>query len=176
VIRGKGIFSSQLLRAVEEVNSVTAQDRSAVVLVWVGSNDLWELYSGKPEVTAETEEQDAMRFSENVRLILFELRNAGAEVIIATLDDQSKRPARTRHEVYPDITAEELKRMSAQVTRYNEIILEKAEEHNALSVDFYGSEIFVQNETLSTDGYHPSSQGYDQIYKEWYKVLVKLLP
>ncbi len=176
VIRGKDIYASQLLRAVEEVKSVTAQDRSAVVLVWVGSNDLWELYSGQTEVTVEAEAQDAMRFSENVRLILFELRKAGAEVIIATLDDQSKRPARTRNEVYPDITAEELKRMSAQVTRYNEIILEKAEEHNALVVDFYGSEIFIQDDTLSADGYHPSSAGYDQIYKEWYKVLVKLLP
>lgn len=176
VIRGRGVFSSQLLRAVNEVESVTAQDRSAVVLVWVGSNDLWELYSGKAEIAPETEEQEAIHFEENVRIILFELRNAGAEVIIAKLDDQSKRPARTRHGVYPDITAEELVRMSAQVIRYNEIISKKAVEHNALTVDFYGSDIFIQDETLSSDGYHPNSEGYDQIYKEWYKVLLKILP
>jgi len=176
LIHGRGNFSSQLLRAVNEVKSVTAQDRSAVVLVWVGGNDLWELYTGTDVVTAEDEERDALRFEENIRIILFELRNAGAEVIIARLDDQSKRPAHTRHNIYPDITAAELKRMSAQVLRYNEIISTKAESYNTLTVDFYGSEIFIQDETLSEDGYHPNSAGYDLIYKEWYKILVKILP
>ncbi|GAB1470035.1 hypothetical protein MASR2M66_09120 [Chloroflexota bacterium] len=176
LIQGKGNYSGQLLRAVTEVTSVTAQGRSAVALVWIGGNDLWELYTGTAEVTAEDEERDALRFEENIKAILFELRSAGAEVIIARLDDQAKRPAQTRHEIYPDITAAELKRMSAQVLRYNEIISKQAAENNALIVDFYGSEIFVQDDTLSWDGYHPNSAGYDIIYKEWYKVLVKILP
>jgi len=176
VIQGKGVFASQLMRAVNEVKSVTAQDRSAVVLVWVGGNDLWELYSGIAEITVETEEQDALHFEGNIKIILYELRNAGAEVIIAKLDDQSKRPARTRHEAYPDITTSELKRMSMQVSRYNEIIANAAKENNALVVDFYGSDIFTQDATLAPDGYHPNSDGYEQIYKEWYKVMLKILP
>ena len=176
VIQGRDVFASQLMRAVNAVESVTAQDRSAVVLVWVGGNDLWELYSGIAEIAPETEKQDALRFEGNLNVILYELRKAGAEVVVAKLDDQSKRPARTRHEAYPDITTLELKRMSVQLNRYNEIIVNAAVENNALIVDFYGSDIFTQPETLSPDGYHPNSEGYEKIYKEWYKVLLKILP
>jgi lysophospholipase L1-like esterase len=176
LIGGRAEFFGQLQRAVSEVESASAQGRSAVVFVWIGSNDLWELYSGTREVTPEMESQDVLRFSENISTVLRELRRSGAEVIIAKLDDQSQRPARTRGETYPAITADELERMSQQVLRYNEAISEQAELYGALIVDFYGSEIFTQPETLASDGYHPNTAGYDLIAQAWYKALIKILP
>ena len=176
LIRGKDEFSGQLELAVSEVKSAASQKRAAVVLVWVGGNDLWELYTGTSEVTIEMEEQDALRFAQNMDTIVYELRNAKAEVIIATLDDQSLRPAKTRGEVYPDITNDELLRMSMQVQRYNESIAAVATKYNALAVDFYNSEIFIQPTTLSADGYHPNTTGYELIAQAWYKSLIKILP
>lgn len=176
LIRGDADFSGQLERAISEVESVTSQGRAAVVLVWVGGNDLWELYTGETDVTVEQEEQDAQRFAQNIDTIIFNLRTAKAEVIIAKLDDQSKRPAQTRSETYPNITTDELVRMSLQVQRYNGIISEKAAAYNALTVDFYGSDIFIQSITLSADGFRPNPYGYDLITQAWYKSLIKILP
>ena len=176
LIRGDGDYSGQLERAINEVESVTSQGRAGVVLVWIGGNDLWELYTGPADVTAAQEAQDVERFTENIDTILFDLRTAKAEVIIALLDDQSKRPAQTRGETYPDITTDELERMSAQIQRYNETIAEKAELYGALTVDFYGSDIFTQSATLSADGFHPNPYGYDLITQAWYKALITILP
>jgi lysophospholipase L1-like esterase len=176
LVNGRDDFSGQLVRAVDEVRSVISQRRAAVVLVWVGGNDLWELYTGETDVTVEQEEQDAQRFSRNIDAIIFALRDANAEVIIAKLDDQSKRPAQTRSETYPGITADELVRMSLQVQRYNEIISETAQRYNALTVDFYDSTIFTQKATLAADGFHPNPAGYDLIAQAWYKTLIKILP
>ncbi|MFN8433635.1 MAG: SGNH/GDSL hydrolase family protein [Anaerolineales bacterium] len=176
LLNGKDEFSGQLDLAVSEVKSAASQRRAAVVLVWIGGNDLWELYTGTTEVTIEMEEQDALRFSQNMDTIVFELRNAKAEVIIAKLDDQSQRPAKTRGEVYPDITNDELLRMSMQVQRYNESISAIATKYNALTVDFFNSEIFTQSTTLAADGYHLNPTGYELISQAWYKALIKILP
>lgn len=176
LINGTDDFSGQLVQAIREVESAASQRRAVVVLVWVGGNDLWRLYTGKMQVTVEQEERDARRFAANIDTILLQLRNAEAEVIIAKLDDQSRRPARSRSEAYPDITADELVRMSLQVQRYNQIIAETAAQYGALTVDFHGSEIFVQSETLAANGFHPNPAGYDLIAQAWYKVLSTLLP
>lgn len=176
LIYGDGDFSGQLVRAVGEVKSAASQGRAAVVLVWVGGNDLWELYTGEAEVTQEDEEKDARRFSENIEVILLELRKSQAAVIIARLDDQSKRPARTRSETYPAITADELERMSAQVRRYNEIISERAEKFSVLTVDFYDSHVFTNESTLARNGFYPNPAGYELIAQAWYKALIPLLP
>ena len=101
---------------------------------------------------------------------------AGIKLVIAKLDDQSKRPARTRGEKYPFITESELHRMSTQVGRYNEIISKKAVEYNAVTVDFYSTELFTNSETLAADGYHPNPFGYDLIAQAWYKALINILP
>lgn len=173
---GRGQFSGQLERAVGEVQSAYSQGRGAIVLVWVGENDLWELYSGKTEVAPEREEQDVKRFSGNIETMLSLIRETGAAVIVARLDDQSLRPARTRSEAYPDITAGELERMSAQIRKYNAVIDAAAQKYNAFTVNFYGSEIFTQPATLASDGYHPNSAGYDLISQVWYKAVSPILP
>lgn len=176
LLHGDGELSGQLVRAVDEVQSAASQRRAAVVLVWVGGNDLWQLYTGTSPVTPAEEEADALRFAGNMDAVIYELRASGAEVIIARLDDQAKRPAKTRSETYPDITADELIRMSAQTRRYNDIISEKAENYNALVVDFFPTDILIQPATLAANGFHPNSDGYDLIAQAWYKSLSKILP
>ena len=176
LVLGDSNFSGQLSRAVTEVQSATAQGLSPVALVWIGGNDLWELYAGNAEVTPEQEQRDVERFSENISLTISELRKAGAEVIVARLDDQSKRPAKNRAELYPNITAEELERMSAQVLEYNARIDAWSDEYGALTVDYYASDIFVEPASLSADGMHPNESGYEEISQLWYKALIPILP
>ena len=176
LIEGDQGFLGQLPRAIDEVALAKSQDRGAAVFVWIGSNDLWYLYEYGGDIRDEQEAQDLEHFSANIDLILSELRNAGAEVIIALLDDQSKRPVAIKGEAFLEITADELNRMSVQVQRYNEIITQKATQYGALTVDFYNTDIFTNPATLYDDGNHPNAAGYDVIAQKWYEVLITILP
>lgn len=176
LIHGDGNLPGQLTRTLSEVELSASEWRASVVLIWIGGNDLWELYTGTSEVTVEQEEQDVFRFSANMDTIISSLREAGAEVVIARLDDQAKRPAKSRSQTYPDITADELSRMTRQIQRYNEVITQKANQYGALTVDFYETDIFTQPETLAPNGFHPNPVGYDLIAQTWYKALIKILP
>lgn len=176
LIEGDQGFLGQLPRAIDEITLAKSQDRGAVVFVWIGSNDLWYLYEYGGDIGDEQEAQDLEHFSTNIDLILSELRGAGAEVIIALLDDQSKRPVAIRGEAFLEITADELNRMSVQVQRYNEIITQKATQYGALTVDFYNTDIFTNPAMLYDDGNHPNAAGYDVITQNWYEVLITILP
>lgn len=168
----QGMFG-QVQRAVAEVNLSLSQGRGVVVLVWIGHNDLWRLYE-REGVDAVREDQDAQRFASNLDTILIELRGAGAQVIIALLDDPSNRPAVLRSENFPGITLDELESMSMQVQRYNELITQKAEQYGVLTVDFYNADIFSNPALLSDDGVHPNAAGYDLITGKWYETLSEL--
>lgn len=176
LVHGNADFMGQLDRAVTEIQTSTSLGHPIIALVWVGGNDLWELYSGEAQVTPDQEEADVRRFSENMSLTISELRKAGAEVVVAKLDDQAKRPAKTRGEVYPAITAEELERMSQQVIKYNGEIERWADKYGALTVDFFESEVFTSSSTLSSDGMHPNASGYEDLTLLWYKALIPILP
>jgi lysophospholipase L1-like esterase len=142
--------------------------------VWIGSNDLWYLYE-YGDGSDENDRLDAQRFSANMDTILSQLRGAGAQVIIALLDDQSKRPVAIQGEAFTATTPDELNRMSVQVVRYNKIITEKAAQYGALTVDFYLTDIFTNPATLYDDGNHPNSAGYDIVAQKWFAVLTGLL-
>jgi lysophospholipase L1-like esterase len=174
LINGDQGLSGQLPRALEELETAAAEGRGAVALVWIGSNDLWYLYEFG-EGTDENDAVDAEHFAANMDMILGQLRAAGAQVIVASLDDQSKRPVALRGEAFPAITPDELNRMSQQVMRYNEIITEKAAQHGALTVDFYSTDIFTNPATLYDDGNHPNPAGYDIIAQKWFDALSLLL-
>lgn len=175
LIHGDQGLLGQLARAGGEIDSALAQGRSAVVFVWIGSNDLWYLYEYGGDVTDEQEAQDAAHFAGNMDTILSGLRSKGAQVIIALLDDQSKRPVALKGEAFTEITPEELTRMSAQVNRYNEIIRQRAQQYGALTVDFFNTDIFTNPATLYDDGNHPNQSGYDLIAQKWYEALAPLL-
>ncbi|MBE0669480.1 MAG: hypothetical protein IH588_02730 [Anaerolineales bacterium] len=175
LINGDQGLPGQLQRAVSEVQTAKEQGRGAVVFVWIGSNDLWYLYEYEGDVNDEAEAQDLQRFSSNLDIILKELRLAGAEVIIALLDDQSVRPVAIQGQAFTSITTEELGRMSLQVQHYNEVIAQKADEYGALTVDFYSTDIFTDQAALSDDGNHPNPTGYDLITQKWFEVLSLIL-
>lgn len=176
VIEGDQGLLGQLPRALDEIKLAKSQERGVVVFVWVGSNDLWYLYEYGGEIGDEQETQDLAHFSANIDLILSELRNAGAEVIIALLDDQSKRPVALQGNTFVEITRDELNRMSNHVIRYNEVISQKAAQYGALTVNFYDTDIFTNPAMLADDGNHPNANGYDLIAQKWLEVLLSILP
>jgi hypothetical protein len=108
--------------------------------VWIGSNDLWYLYEYGGDINDEGDAQDAARFSANMDAILGRLRGAGAQVVVAL-----------KGEAFTSITPDEMKRMSAHVTRYNQIIVEQAAQYGALTVDFYSTAIIpTKRATISS--------------------------
>lgn len=171
VIRGAAGLPGQLSRAVAETQAAVAQGRGVAALVWLGSQDLWDLYNSSASVDSALEERNLQTFTDHLDLILYELRSAGAEVLLALLDDQSKRPGAASGGAFPGITPEELQRMSVQVQRYNAVILQKAEQYGVLVVDFYSTDIFANPANLAADGVHPNRRGYDRIAQQWYEVL-----
>jgi lysophospholipase L1-like esterase len=174
LINGDQGLSGQLTRSLGELEIAAAEGRGAVALVWIGSNDLWYLYEFG-EGSNENDALDAEHFASNMDVILGQLRGAGAQVIVALLDDQSERPVALKGEAFTSITPDELNRMSLQVMRYNEIISEKAAQYGALTVDFYSTDIFTNPATLYDDGNHPNAAGYDIIAQKWFDVLSMIL-
>ena len=174
LINGDQGLSGQLPQALQELETAVAEGRGAVALVWIGSNDLWYLYE-YGEGSDENDAVDTEHFAANMDVILGQLRAAGAQAIVALLDDQSKRPVALKGEAFTSITPDELDRMSLQVTRYNEIISEKAAQYGALTVDFYSTDIFTNPATLYDDGNHPNAAGYDIIAQKWFDALSSIL-
>jgi lysophospholipase L1-like esterase len=150
-----------------------------VALVWIGSNDLWYLYEFGPEpMTSEAEAQDLATYEANLDRILHDLAAAGALVIVARLDDQSKRPVaahpNSTEPAFPNTTAADLALMSKHIQAYNGAIARKATQYGALKVDFWGSGIFTDAATLYGDGNHPNSAGYEQVTNVWWSALQPL--
>lgn len=175
LISGDQGLGGQLPQAVSELQSASAQGKAALALVWIGSNDLWYLYEYGGAIGDEQEANDARHFEANLDAILSALRGAGAQVVIALLDDQSKRPVAVKGEAFSEITPAKLERMSAHVQTYNQIIRKKAAQYGALTVDFYATDIFTNPATLYDDGNHPNSAGYDIITQKWFDAIAPLL-
>ena len=68
-----------------------------------------------------------------------------------------------------------MNRMSSHVNWYNEIIAQKAMQYGALTVSFFGTDVFTNLDTLYYDGNHPNSAGYDIIAQMWFDVLGRML-
>jgi lysophospholipase L1-like esterase len=173
LINGDQDLPSELeeaLTAIEEVG----EDQPVVALVWIGSNDLWYLYEYN-DLDEEIEQQDLDHYTDNLDIILGSLTEAGATVFVALLDDQVLRPVALAGEAFPGTSADELAMMSEHVVRYNEAIIEKAEEYGAYTVDFYDTTIFTDEATLSDDGNHPNEDGYDVIAEIWFEAVAPLL-
>ncbi len=175
LINGDQGLESQLTRAVSELQDATLQGKAVLALVWIGSNDLWYLYEFGGDIDDAGDASDAQRFEANIDTILSQLRGTGAQVVIALLDDQSKRPIALKGEAFVAITPDELSRMSAHVDVYNQIIRDKAAQYGALTVDFYSTDIFTNPATLYDDGNHPNQAGYDIIAQKWFDAITPIL-
>ncbi len=165
LIKGQNGQPSELTEAIEAGPNIA--------LVWIGSNDLWNLYEYGPEpMTADAEQQDLATYEANIDRVLHELTGHGATVFIALLDDQSMRPVVARPDpagpAFPGTTAADLLRMSAHVKGYNAAIRRSAARYGATTVDFYNSTIFTDAATLYGDGNHPNAAGYDRVAQIWF--------
>lgn len=175
IINGDQGLESQLTRAVSELQDASSQGKAALALVWIGSNDLWYLYEFGGDIDDAGDASDAQRFEANIDTILSQLRGTGAQVVIALLDDQSKRPIALKGEAFVAITPDEMSRMSVHVDVYNQIIRDKAAQYGALTVDFYSTDIFTNPATLYDDGNHPNQAGYDIIAQKWFDAISPIL-
>ncbi len=174
------LINIQLGDAVADLNAAPSGNRK-VGVVWIGSNDLFGLYASDvcteyyPDL--ETCEEIEMGYAyDNVDTILGALAATGADVYIALLDDQTKRPVIAdpdlRHETFPDITDAEVPRMASEIVDYNDQVVTQAATHGAATVDFYNTTIFENEATLSDDGNHPNGAGYDAIALIWYRAII----
>ncbi|MCE9647520.1 MAG: SGNH/GDSL hydrolase family protein [Chloroflexi bacterium] len=174
LINGDQGLPGQLGRAVKELQSARQQERASIALVWIGSNDLWYLYEYGGDGSDAGDAKDVEHFAANLDVILSALRATESPVVIALLDDQSKRPVALKGRAFTSINSAELKRMSEQVLKYNNIISEKALHYGVLTVDLYHTNIFTSAATLYDDGNHPNAAGYDIIAGKWFDVLSAL--
>jgi lysophospholipase L1-like esterase len=174
LIHGDQGIASQLDRAVEILNRATSQRQAALALVWIGSNDLFYLYEyNNPD--AQGENDGLTHYAANLDTILSRLTATGARVVIAQLDDQSLRPVTQGMQAFTGISREEIAAMSQQVMRYNTVIVEKAAQYGAFTVDFYHTDIFTNPTTLHDDGNHPNAAGHDLSAQLWFAAIQPLL-
>ena len=117
---------------------------------------------------------------ESINTILSRLKVTGADLYIALLDDQTRRPvianASFRADTFPGITTNEIPRMATQLVAYNGQIQHQAQLHDAVTVDFFNTTIFETNATLDHDGNHPNSAGYDVIATIWFEAITGTTP
>jgi lysophospholipase L1-like esterase len=173
------LINKQLADAVADLNAAPAENRK-IALVWIGSNDLFGLYASDvcseyyPDL-ATCEQIEISNSTDNLNTILNDLKETGAALYIALLDDQSKRPViandSLRSDTFPGITEDEIPRMATQILNYNTQVQTHAATHNAVTVDFYNTTLFENNATLSDDGNHPNGAGYDAIAQIWYEAI-----
>lgn len=173
------LINKQLASAVSALGSAPAGSLK-IALVWVGSNDLFGLYASTTcqDYYASVEQCETVEMglaADNLEQIISELSSAGATVYVALLDDQSRRPVITnatlRNDTFPGFTADEIPRMSAQVSNYNTAVTALAATYSATTVDFYNTTIFENWATLSDDGNHPNGAGYDALTALWYAAI-----
>ena len=177
------LIDKQLTDAVSDLNAAPSGNLK-IAIVWIGSNDFFGLYENNVSLCAEYYSHLSLLACEdtvtdesctNVNTILSDIRATGASIYIALLDDQSKRPViadvSIRNGVFPNITDEEVPRMSAQISNYNNKVKTLAATHGAATVDFFNTTIFENSSTLSSDGNHPNGAGYDAIAQIWYQAI-----
>jgi len=169
-----GWTSTDLISGLDGVPSELEQAIAAnadIACVWIGSNDLWGLYGYGQDTTPDLEAANLRAFAANIETILSRLTASGAAVYIGLSDDQSLRPAAGT--ALCCISPAGLTLMSAQVIRYNNVIIAAAQRRGATVVDFYHTTIFTNPATLDGDGIHPNAAGYDQVTAIW---LAAILP
>ena len=173
------LINKQLEPAVNLLNAAPAGNLK-MALLWIGSNDLFGLYDWVCDGEygnnySACEGATFGYYSDNINTILTSLKTTGAQIYVALLDDQSKRPVMTdpalRVDSFPQITDVDVSRMSTQISIYNDEITRQSSTNGATTVDFFNTTIFENWATLSDDGNHPNGTGYDAIATIWYQAI-----
>ena len=168
---GDGPEPSELSLALPLLEGAVKGGRSAVATVWIGSNDLFGLYDWCHEPdNAQCEADNLAEYTANLDAALGKLAGTGATVLVALLDDQSKRPVLTDPKYadsFPNIGPADRALMAAQIVKYNDVVKNLATKHGATTVDFYHTTLFEQPATLDDDGNHPNAAGYEAVTTIW---------
>jgi acyl-CoA thioesterase I len=125
-----------------------------LVTVWTGANDV-------------IRGEDADDFEGELEDMFERLRDRTDGVIVAAnIPDLTELP-RFREEPDDDVTRE-------RIEEFNEIIAERAEDHDALLVDLYSEP--VEDDLVSDeDGFHPNDEGHQRIADEFLDVILPAL-
>lgn len=170
----------QLGPAVDAVRAAVDEGRPVIATVLIGSNDLWYTYEYSPGAgtTAEEEDAAAETYRENLDRAVAELTDAGATVVVGLPDDQSVRPGAADisrlNTVLPSVTEEEVQQMSALSERFDDIAVEVADEHGALTVNT-NDPFWSDPSAMADDGIHPNAVGYERLTELWLGVLDPVL-
>jgi acyl-CoA thioesterase-1 len=125
-----------------------------LVTVWTGANDV-------------IRGEDADDFEDGLEDMFERLRDhTDGLIVAANIPDLTELP-RFREDPDDDVTRE-------RIEEFNEIIAERAEDHDALLVDLYSEP--VEDDLVSDeDGFHPNDDGHQRIADEFLDVILPAL-
>jgi lysophospholipase L1-like esterase len=138
-----GVSGSTLSQALEEQLAPALDAQPDVVTVWLAVNDL------NTRVPLD-------QYAADLDTLLGRLQQTHAQVLVGNVPDLAALAA------YRGADANQV---SAEVDRWNAVIAETTDRHGATLVDLYShwQEISEHPEYLSSDGFHPSSAGYQAL-------------
>ena len=163
----------QLPLALAEVATAVGEGRAVLATVLIGSNDLWLLYEGDGD-----EEAAAATYRTNLDRTVRELLDAGAVVVVGLPHDQSliplSRDIEALHWFFPNITEDEVPKMSAMSERLATIAEDIADAYGVRTVDT-DAPFWQDTATMDEDLGHPNEAGYAALAELWIAVVQDLL-
>ncbi|WP_214406445.1 SGNH/GDSL hydrolase family protein [Pseudonocardia lacus] len=177
MVEGQGGTPAPLAQGVEATRA--AAPGAVLATVLIGSNDLWYTYSGSENPTPSADEAAAAdTYRANVERTVREMQAAGAVVVLGLPDDQSVRPisvdiARLQEQL-PDVTEEEVGKMSAQSKVLGQVVEDVADTYGVRTVDT-NDPLWSDPATMADDGIHPNGAGYTQMATAWIEAVEPLL-
>jgi lysophospholipase L1-like esterase len=138
-----GVSGSTLSQALDEQLGPALDAHPDVVTVWLAVNDL------NAGVSLE-------EYAANLDSLLGQLETTHARVLVGNVPDL--RSLAVYRGVDPGV-------LEGEVDRWNAAIADVAARHGATLVDLFGrwQEVADHPEYISTDGFHPSSEGYARL-------------
>jgi len=138
-----GVSGSTLAQALDEQLGPAVDAQPTVVTVWLAVNDL-------------NARVPLSRYAADLDTLLAGLEPTHARVLVGNVPDLGRLAAyRT---IDPAV-------LQATVHQWNQVIADTAARHGATLVDLYAhwQDLAQHPEYVSTDGFHPSSEGYQQL-------------
>jgi lysophospholipase L1-like esterase len=146
-----GVSGSTLAQALDEQLGPALDAHPDVVTVWLAVNDL------NARVPLE-------RYTADLDRLLGALEATHARVLVGNVPDVGRLAAYAGHDPGP---------IRAEVIRWNQAIAATTARHGARLVDLYArwQELAEHPEYVSTDGFHPSSDGYARLAELFHEAL-----
>jgi acyl-CoA thioesterase-1 len=138
-----GVSGSTLAQALSEQLGPAVDAQPDVVSVWLAVND----FNARVPL---------QRYAADLDTLLGKLEVTHARVLVGNVPDLTRLP------VYASVDPPALQ---AEVARWNSVIADTAARHGAVLVDLNArwQDLAQHPEYVSTDGFHPSSEGYQRL-------------